>query len=152
MNVTHQHYFPPRKNERLFKTRKQYYRRIYAAIDDGTMPGYDTCSSSCLYGFQDVEGQERHCVAGLLCPDGELPPKADCSIKGIPLNKDYFLSLLPDDMQLTELYALQECHDYYAASRPDRPSWEDSKDEIKAAFQQLEASRKWEEPDEDDED
>lgn len=123
--------------ERLFHTRAEYYARIYEALEDGTMPGYSLKRLTCSYYEEDPNGEVIRCVAGLLCPEGSLPPDQDMLAMHI-LNKPYFRKLLPEGMSLSELDHLQCCHDSMAHCYFVSGTWQENLPTIRKEFQEVE--------------
>lgn len=128
-----------------FATRQEYYQAIYKAIDEGVMPSYSPALYQCLYEYTDSYGKARHCIAGLLCPEGSLPPERLGGVAVREDNKEYFLHLLPPDMNFSELCFLQDTHDQYAGYYIREPefSWQGHEEEIKEVFRRIENDPKW---------
>lgn len=77
---------------------------------DGTFPS--SRDGGCFYRADETPHCPRRCVAGVLIPDDKYSPDMEGGhVKGT--EKEFFKSLLPEDMSIDDLFEAQRIHDWF---------------------------------------
>lgn len=108
--------------QRLFETKQEFLAAARQALKDGTMPSIDD-NGTCQFLFVDGQNKIHKCVAGLMVPEDLPVPHNDVIAQDETL-QDFFRPLLPRDMSLEELYALQSFHDSLSGVKHPTESFE----------------------------